>query len=222
MAFRPESKIEELDVDDMDFPIPDERPSTPPPMAVPIDGIRIGQSLNNMQVVNDAARFKNWICLYPLYFDKSRSVEQGRKVPLSVAIFAPHGRQLSVAVKQAGFNVCYEPNKTHPSDFFNPGRARVQLFDDSGRPMQHGVDSRKKLMLAVAEKMAHVVMQRDKEATLQDLIDSGAMPMLPGMGPGGMDMGDDESTPEPSTSTSAKTSKKSAKTKKKGKGKNVV
>ncbi|KAJ1643601.1 signal recognition particle subunit [Coemansia asiatica] len=221
MSSRPESKIEELDVDDIDFPIPTERPSTPPPQAIPIEGIRIGQSLPGMRVVNDASKFKDWICLYPLYFDKSRSLEQGRKVPLGKAIFAPHGRQLSVAVKQAGFNVCYEPNKRHPRDFFNAGRVRVELFNGGG-PVNRAVDSRKKLMMVVAEKMALVVMQRDREPTLQDLIDSGAMPMLPGMGPGGMAMDDEAGTSEPGGSSSAKASKKSTKTKKKGKAKNVV
>ncbi|KAI8323881.1 signal recognition particle, SRP19 subunit, partial [Martensiomyces pterosporus] len=149
----------DLDVDDMDFPLPDAPASNTPP----VDGVRIGQSLGGMKIVSDASRFKTWICLYPLYFDKSRSIEQGRKVPKELAVESPHGRQLSMAVKEVGFNVCYEPNKSHPRDFFTPGRVRVQLFDDSGRPVRSDIQTRKKLMRYVAEKMAAVNAPRDKE-----------------------------------------------------------
>ncbi|KAJ2719149.1 signal recognition particle subunit [Coemansia sp. Benny D115] len=224
-----QTTIKELDVDDIDFPLPsdDEAPPTLIPSASPpIDGLRIGQSLRNpgMRTVNDASQFKSWICLYPIYFDKSRSVNQGRKVPLSVAIYAPHGKQLSIAVKQAGFNVCYEPGKTHPGDFFNPGRARVEMIRN-GKPAVEGVTSRKELMLVVAKQMAQVIAPRDKEPTLQDLIDSGAMPMLPGMGPSSMAAGDDDDDDNSGAAagpsgTSAKQSKKAAKAnKKKGRGK---
>ncbi|KAJ2385294.1 signal recognition particle subunit [Coemansia sp. RSA 2603] len=168
------------------------------------------------------SRYKKWVCLYPLYFDKSRSLDSGRKVALSLAIYAPHGRQLLVAAKKAGFDVVYEPNKTHPRDFFNPGRVRVRLFDDvSGRPVNGSVGSRKKLLEVVAREMAGVVMEREKEPTLQDLIDSGAMPMLPGMG-----MEDPSPAMSPTSPVSATkpaaVSKKSAKKKGKGKAKNLV
>ncbi|KAJ1891127.1 signal recognition particle subunit [Kickxella alabastrina] len=222
--------VEDLDVDDMDFPLP-EAPTpypailahppqlpTPPPRALPPNAVRIGQTTaDGARIVEDASQFKKWICLYPLYFDKSRSIPKGRRVPLSQAIFAPHGRQLSVAVKQAGFNVCYEPGKTHPRDFFNPGRARVQLFDDQGRLARPDVASRKRLMEVVAEKMKLVVVPRDREPSLQELIDSGAMPMLPGMGPGGEEP-EEEELPLVVKPPAQKVSKKPAKNKKKGKG----
>ncbi|KAJ2900170.1 signal recognition particle subunit, partial [Coemansia aciculifera] len=184
-----DADYDELDVDDMDFPLPE------PPLLEPYaltgnstaaepERVRIGpQSYDGMQIVSDDSQYKRWVCLYPLYFDKSRSVEKGRRVPLAVAVDSPHARQLSVAVKEVGFNVCYEPNKSHPSDFFTPGRVRVQLFDDAGRPVRQDIRTRKQLMRQVAVKMDKVLVPRDREPTLQDMINSGAMPMLPGMPP---------------------------------------
>lgn len=204
-----------MDVDDMDFPLPQVEQQQPQQGG----GVRIGQSLGGMKVVNDPSQFKSWICLYPLYFDNARSVEQGRKVPLSLAVESPHDRQLSMATKEAGFNVCYEPNKSHPRDFFTAGRVRVKLFDEQGRPMRGDVVNRKQLMKQVAEKMGQVNAPREKEPTLQDLIESGAMPALPGMPP--MGGADNEPSPASAASTSTKASKKSKK-KGKGKAKNLV
>ncbi|KAJ2802338.1 signal recognition particle subunit [Coemansia guatemalensis] len=216
----------DLDVDDMDFPLP-EAPTR-----------SVGSSMNfgqqeygGMRVVSDASQFKQWICLYPLYFDKSQSLDNGRRVPLSLAVDSPHSKQLSVAAKEAGFNVCYEPNKTHPADFFNPGRVRVQLrVDGNGALVRQDVKSKKQLLRLVAEKMPLVDVPREKEPCLQDLIDSGALPALPGMPPpssssaGNTEMSPDmdASSPKPSGTASAKASKKAGKSKKKGKAKTIV
>ncbi|KAJ1855394.1 signal recognition particle subunit [Coemansia sp. RSA 1822] len=207
------SSITEMDVDDMDFPLPTE-PS--PPI-----GARIGQSLGNMQVVNDASRFKRWVCLYPLYFDSALSVGKGRKVPAKLAVPSPHARQISEAVKQCGLNVCLEPAKTHPRDFFRPGRVRVQLFMDGVVPVRSDIATRKQLMQRVAELLPSINMPRDKEPSLEDLIAQGALPSLPGMVPGMMDDASiDEPVPQPSTSVSKP--KKATKPKKKGRAKTIV
>ncbi|ORX74793.1 signal recognition particle, SRP19 subunit [Linderina pennispora] len=203
-------KAVDLDVDDMDFPLPEQQSR-----AFPAEGIRIGQSLGGVKFVNDESRFKRWVCLYPLYFDKARSVEQGRKVPQSLAVEQPFARQIAAAVKEVGFNVCYEPGKTHPRDFFNPGRVRVQLFDEEHRPVRHDIQTRKKLMRYVAERMPHVSAEREKEPTLQDLIDSGAMPVLPGMPPPGANNDEEEPAAQPKPG-------KQKKNKKKGKAKHLV
>ncbi|KAJ1821831.1 signal recognition particle subunit [Coemansia sp. RSA 2675] len=225
-----DADFDELDVDDMDFPLPEPPlieplvvPYSTPPVAKP-EGIRPGQTFDGMKLVSDESVYKRWVCLYPLYFDKTRSVEKGRRVPLSIAVDSPHGRQMAVAVKEVGLNVCYEPNKSHPRDFFTPGRIRVQLFNDAGLPMRQDIRTRKELMRRVAITMDKVLVPRDREPTLQDLIDSGAMPMLPGMPPPSAQSPTlDSAVAEASGSgTAAKTSKKAAKTKKKGKAKQLV
>ncbi|KAJ2808743.1 signal recognition particle subunit [Coemansia furcata] len=223
-----DADFDELDVDDMDFPLPEPPliepmvvPYTAPPVARP-EGIRPGQTFDGMKLVSDDMQYKRWVCLYPLYFDKSRSVEKGRRVPLSIAVEEPHARQMSVAVKEVGFNVCYEPNKSHPADFFTPGRVRVQLFNDSGVPMRPDITTRKELMRRVAVMMDKVLVPRDREPSLQDLINSGAMPMLPGMPPPGQSPTSPDFAEASGTVSAAKTSKKAVKAKKKGKAKNLI
>ncbi|KAJ2769603.1 signal recognition particle subunit [Coemansia nantahalensis] len=209
----------DVDVDDMDFPLPDA------PAAAAPGGVRIGQSLGGMRTVTDSSQFKRWVCLYPVYFDRGRSLRDGRRVSQALAVDQPHGRQLAAAVKAAGFSVCLEPTKTHPRDFFTAGRVRVRLFDDAGRCVLPDVPSRKELIRRVARHMPLVDAPRDKEPDLKELIESGALPTLPGMGPGMPDDDDDDDDGgAPSGSGPAASSKaaKKAKAKKKGKSKTVV
>ncbi|KAJ2710530.1 signal recognition particle subunit [Coemansia spiralis] len=211
----------DLDVDDMDFPLPES-----PRLQPAAGGVRIGQGLGGVRTVTDSSQFKRWVCLYPVYFDKARSLSGGRKVPAALAVDRPHGKQLAAAVKAAGLSVCYEPTKTHPRDFFTAGRVRVQLFDDSGRCVRHDVPSRKELIRRVAQQMSLVDVPRDAEPDLKELIASGALPTLPGMGPGMPGMGPDNDSLDaaPSGAGAAPVAKaaKKAKAKKKGKAKTVV
>lgn len=78
---------------------------------------------------------KSYQCLYPVYFDKSRSRSEGRKVGTELAVENPLARDIVDAVQMVGLQVAFEPEKLHPKDWANPGRVRVQLKNDSGRPI---------------------------------------------------------------------------------------
>jgi signal recognition particle subunit SRP19 len=75
---------------------------------------------------------KHFQCLYPVYFDKSRSRAEGRKVGTELAIENPLARDIVDAVQMLGLNVGFEPEKLHPKDWANPGRVRVMLKDENG------------------------------------------------------------------------------------------
>lgn len=76
-------------------------------------------------------RSKNYQCLYPVYFDKTRSREEGRRVKKEDAVANPLARDIVEAVQAVGqavgvvFQVVFEPSKCHPKDWANPGRVRV-------------------------------------------------------------------------------------------------
>jgi len=50
----------------------------------------------------DLEQFKNWSCIYPIYFDSSRSLKQGRRVPLSLAVKNPMAKELAEACASLG------------------------------------------------------------------------------------------------------------------------
>lgn len=78
---------------------------------------------------------KQWQCLYPVYFDKTRSRAEGRKVGSELAVENPLARDILDAVQMLGLRVGFEPEKLHPKDWANPGRVRVMLKDENGKPV---------------------------------------------------------------------------------------
>lgn len=68
---------------------------------------------------------KSWKVLYPVYFDKQRTVKHGRRVPVEFAVDNPLAVTLADACRSLGFEPALELTKTHPKDWANPGRVRV-------------------------------------------------------------------------------------------------
>lgn len=76
---------------------------------------------------------RHYQCLYPVYFDKTRSRAEGRKVGSELAVENPLARDIVDAVQMLGLKAALEPEKLHPKDWANPGRVRVLLKDEDGR-----------------------------------------------------------------------------------------
>lgn len=74
---------------------------------------------------------KSWKVIYPVYFDKTRSVKQGRRVPFEQAVLNPLAVIISDACLSLGFEAALEITKQHPKDWANPGRVRVNIKDGS-------------------------------------------------------------------------------------------
>ena len=73
---------------------------------------------------------KTWHMLYPLYFDAAATREGGRRVSKQLAVKCPLAHTIADAVSRMGLASVFEPGKTHPRDWANPGRVRVRLRDD--------------------------------------------------------------------------------------------
>ncbi|KAL8674044.1 MAG: hypothetical protein Q9168_001576 [Polycauliona sp. 1 TL-2023] len=88
------------------------------------------QSPNTTQ---DTEAHKHYQCIYPLYFDASRTRAQGRRVGKEQAVENPLARTIVDAVAALGLQTVFEPGKMHPRDWGNPGRVRVLLKDKGGK-----------------------------------------------------------------------------------------
>jgi len=103
----------------------------------------------------DRAQVKTYQTLYPVYFDASRSKAQGRRVQKSLATPNPLARSLVDAVSHAcggtSLRIAFEPDKTHPKDWSNPGRVRVELFSkDTHSPLHPTIKKKSHLYILVA------------------------------------------------------------------------
>ncbi|GAB7353984.1 hypothetical protein MBLNU459_g4579t1 [Dothideomycetes sp. NU459] len=101
----------------------------------------------------DRERTKHYQCLYPVYFDATRSRAEGRRVAKDEGVANPLAQDIANAVSQldvAG-QVVFEPGKIHPKDWANPGRVRV-LIKENGKPAGRGtIKNKHQLYTLVAE-----------------------------------------------------------------------
>lgn len=82
---------------------------------------------------------RSYQCLYAVYFDKSRTRAEGRRVSRKLAVESPLAKDILDATQLLGLSVGFEPDKLHPKDWSNPGRVRVMLKDEEGRPAHSSI-----------------------------------------------------------------------------------
>lgn len=82
---------------------------------------------NQLTSEADRAAYASFQCLYPLYFDASRSRAEGRRVPAHLAVRNPLARDIATACSRLRLATLLEPDKMHPRDWANPGRVKVGL-----------------------------------------------------------------------------------------------
>ncbi|CAD6963520.1 unnamed protein product [Tilletia controversa] len=144
--------IEDFD-DDFEFELP-----TPPPAA--------GGSSSSSAFVGDGSTLlshsgskeptkeetKKWMCIYPIYFDAKRKYRGGcRRVKYEEAALYPQSIHLAHACQLLGVKFHHEIYKTHPKDWENPGRVKVQLLKEDGKPFQSHIPSKIELLKAMAK-----------------------------------------------------------------------
>lgn len=98
---------------------------------------------------------KRYQSLYPLYFDSTRSKRQGRRVASSLATPSPLALTILHALQSIlashPLPLAFEPAKTHPKDWSNPGRVRLQLFSPTThKPLHPTIHSKPHLYLLIA------------------------------------------------------------------------
>ncbi|KAL2175266.1 signal recognition particle, SRP19 subunit [Thermothelomyces heterothallicus CBS 202.75] len=118
------------------------RPGAPPPYP-------------RMQTTTDEKAYKSFQCLYPVYFDATRSRAEGRRVPRSVAVANPLAFDIVQACARLGLQTVLEAGKLHPKDWANPGRVKVDLRHHQ---QQHGgggpkINNKHHLYLLVAQHL---------------------------------------------------------------------
>lgn len=100
--------------------------------------------------------------IYPCYFDKNRSHKNGRRVSKDLAVENPLAKTIADACVSLHLICVYEPEKTHPQDWGNPGRIRVALKHE-GKPESILVNNKRHLINQIAKYL------KDHETTLDSL-----------------------------------------------------
>ncbi|KAM0277018.1 hypothetical protein ACHAQH_006143 [Verticillium albo-atrum] len=114
-----------------------------------------GQSPDaNFHTTADASQYADYHCLYPVYFDATRTRAQGRRVAAANAVKNPLAREIVNACAALRIPTLFEPGKSHPKDWANPGRVKVRLpKDDAAVSPTRPVNGKHHLYLLVAEHL---------------------------------------------------------------------
>jgi signal recognition particle subunit SRP19 len=125
---------------------------TPQPYGQPAPALRPASSTSPPKPDPQIKRYQS---LYPIYFDSTRSKRGGRRVSSSLATPSP----LALTILQALQSIlathplplAFEPSKTHPKDWSNPGRVRLQLFSPTThKPLHPTIHSKPHLYTLIA------------------------------------------------------------------------
>jgi signal recognition particle subunit SRP19 len=104
-----------------------------------LSGPSIPTTAGTQPTTSVSAATKTWLVLYPLYFDSRATRAQGRRVSREQAVENPLAQMIANAVREKGLTSIFEPVRTHPKDWANPGRVRVRMRDDDGKWVARGV-----------------------------------------------------------------------------------
>lgn len=94
----------------------------------------------------DSSIYKTWTCIYPIYLDAKRPYGTGqRRVERAKSLWWPLSKDIADAAVRLGLGTLHEVTKSHPRDWENPGRVRVQWKKDGG-PVNPAIKSKKQLL----------------------------------------------------------------------------
>ena len=114
----------------------------------------------SIKTSSDREKSKHYQCLYPIYFDKSRTRAEGRRVGKEWAAENPLAREMADAAASIGMRTVFEPDKTHPKDWSNPGRVRV-LLKHQGKMMDDDVKNKHHLYILIAQYLKEHPTQKN-------------------------------------------------------------
>jgi signal recognition particle subunit SRP19 len=147
----PEEDIDDLDSDFDERDILKRREPTsgpPKPSSSLINPANIPSRANDPRITTasdgtqfhtteDDSRYKNFQCIYPVYFDIRRSRKQGREVGKELAVENPMARDIVTACGRLGLETLFEPAKLHPKDWANPGRVKVKVKGGNNKSVKN-------------------------------------------------------------------------------------
>jgi signal recognition particle subunit SRP19 len=125
------------------------------PSSSSASSLSAGGAAGEMQTTSDPSAYADFQCLYPVYFDASRTRAEGRRVSKELAVTNPLAREIVNACAMLRLQTLFEPGKTHPKDWANPGRVKVKLrYPDGRKPAgMASVKNKHHLYLLVAKHL---------------------------------------------------------------------
>ncbi|KAI0634775.1 signal recognition particle SRP19 subunit [Trametes polyzona] len=149
-AILQEIDASDTDEGDSDDDAPSMRQPTAGPASPSLAQFRPSAGGDAQNTVTDITPYKRWTCIYPIYIDAKRPCGRGeRRIPRAKSVWWPLSKDIADATNRLGLGTLHEVNKSHPRDWENPGRVRVQWKKD-GRLVNPAIKTKKQLLEMIA------------------------------------------------------------------------
>eukprot|EP00941_MAST-03F_sp_MAST-3F-sp1_P001715 g1715.t1 len=112
-----------------------------------------------------------WVCVYPVYINKDRTLAKGRKVSKEYACSNPTAGQIAEVADKLNLPAKIMRYKRHPRDPFTFGRVHIQLWQN-GAFVHDTIQSRKALFRELGTRiptLASRIAMEKNIARMKDL-----------------------------------------------------
>eukprot|EP00096_Caligus_rogercresseyi_P015103 TRINITY_DN7552_c0_g1_i3.p1 TRINITY_DN7552_c0_g1~~TRINITY_DN7552_c0_g1_i3.p1 ORF type:complete len:178 (+),score=68.21 TRINITY_DN7552_c0_g1_i3:57-536(+) len=103
---------------------------------------------------------ERWISIYPAYFNKIKSLKQGRRIEKSLCVENPNCEEIRDALLRGGWNKFLIQNKEYPRErsreFLYRGKIRIQLKDEAGNPLKPDYPTRTSILHFLGKEIPKV------------------------------------------------------------------
>ncbi|KAI5727355.1 hypothetical protein M8J77_001259 [Diaphorina citri] len=110
---------------------------------------------------------ERWVCIYPAYINRKKTLAEGRRIPKAKAVDNPTYKDIDDVLSTTGLKYHIE-NKLYPREIskehFVRGRARVQLKNDDGSPVNPDFPTREAVMLHLGALIPKLKSRQGKQA----------------------------------------------------------
>eukprot|EP00485_Elphidium_margaritaceum_P013518 CAMPEP_0202732496 /NCGR_PEP_ID=MMETSP1385-20130828/187688_1 /ASSEMBLY_ACC=CAM_ASM_000861 /TAXON_ID=933848 /ORGANISM="Elphidium margaritaceum" /LENGTH=279 /DNA_ID=CAMNT_0049398813 /DNA_START=30 /DNA_END=870 /DNA_ORIENTATION=- len=114
---------------------------------------------------------KRWLCVYPCYLNKAKTVPEGRKIAKQYCVEQPHPSDMAECCKYFGLPFYVELNKTHPRDFFHRSRVRVLLKNKDGSLRRQDIPNKNALLIALGKTIPKLESRKVRLQREQQMIE---------------------------------------------------
>ncbi|XP_075037840.1 signal recognition particle 19 kDa protein [Mixophyes fleayi] len=118
-----------------------------------------------------------FICIYPAYINNKKTLAEGRRIPIEKAVQNPTCVEIADICRAFKLNVNIEADKMYTREWNRDaqykGRVRVQLKNEDGTPFLDKLQSRKAVMLRVAEEIPKLKTRTQKSGGSDQTVQQG-------------------------------------------------
>lgn len=108
-------------------------------------------------LTKDPTNQERWVCFFPTYIDATKTIPEGRKLPVEKCVENPEIKEVEEVMKQKKTALTFRfEQKVYSREYMQRFRLRVQLFNKDGTPCNPEIPSRKALMIYIAEKIKNL------------------------------------------------------------------